>query len=116
MIEDYCIDHHLDTVVVVSGVGCIKHLHMRLAKAIDTLEDDLSYEILALNGTISKGQAHLHIAVGDEKGKAYGGHLLYGTIVDTTCELVLLALDEYTSERIFDKDTGYDEIVFKEKK
>ncbi len=113
-IEDFCKEKGLDTVVIFSSVGCIKHFKVRLAKAIAYMEIDDHFEILSLNGTVSKGKAHLHIAVSDDKGQCLGGHLAKGCIVDTTVELVLGELKEYTSERRYDAQTGYDEIVFKE--
>ena len=111
-IEKICLENGFDTVVVLSSVGCIDKLNIRLAKAIDNLVTEKDYEILSLNGTISKGQAHLHLSVGDEKGNAFGGHLNKGCIINTTCELVLGVLEDYKSSRPFDENTGYDEIEF----
>ena len=39
-----------------------------------------------------------------------------GCIVNTTCELVLLALDGWRFGVEQDDETGYDEIVFREEK
>lgn len=113
-IEGFCKEKGLDTVVILSSVGCIKHFKVRLAKAIDYLEIADHFEIIALNGTISNGEAHLHIGVSDDKGHCLGGHLMKGCIIDTTCELVLGELKGYNSIREYDEKTGYDEIVFKE--
>lgn len=111
----YCLEHKIDTAVVVSSVGCLDHYKVRLAKAIAFKEEDLDVEILSLNGTISKGKAHLHLAVSDENGNCIGGHLSEGSIVNTTCEVVLLELEDYCSRRVFDESTGYDEILFERK-
>ena len=43
-----------------------------------------------------------------------GGHLMPGCIVNTTCELALLALDGWRFGVEQDSETGYDEIVFRE--
>ncbi len=112
-IEEICVKNAFDSVVVLSSVGCLKKVHIRLAKAINELEVEDDYEIISLNGTIAKGQAHLHISLADEIGNCFGGHLKEGCIINTTCELVLGILDEYQSERIYDDNTGYKEIVFK---
>ena len=109
-IINHCKD--VDTAVILSAVGCVKHVKIRLAKAVDYLEKDDDYEIISLTGTVSKGKAHLHIGLSDDAGNCIGGHLLEGTIINTTCELVLGVLEEYESKREFDEETGYDEIVF----
>ena len=114
-IEKICKDNDFNTAVVLSGVGCLSKAKMRLAKAIDYLEVEEDFEIVSLNGTISNGEAHIHIALSDEIGNVIGGHLCIGCIVNTTCELVLGILDEYESKREFDENTGYDEIVFRKK-
>ena len=100
------------TYVVLSAVGCLSFLHIRLAKAKDELSIGEDFEIISLNGTIANGKCHLHIGVSDEKGHCLVGHLLEGNIVNTTCELVLGKLQEYDSCRTYDKETGYDEISF----
>ena len=111
-IEKICIDNNVDTAVILSGVGCLYQIRIRLAKAEGFLEDGNDYEIVSLNGTVSKGQAHIHIALSDETGKTVGGHLSEGCLVNTTCELVMGVLEEYSSERQYDQETGYDEICF----
>lgn len=110
----YCQNHNINTAIVLSAVGCLDCLNIRLAKAEKTLKLTQDFEIVALIGTISVGQAHLHIAASDENGNTLGGHLLDGSFVNTTSEIVLGELETYASQRVFDSKTGYDEIVFKE--
>lgn len=114
-IEKICKDNSFNTAVVLSGVGCVSKAKMRLAKAIDYLEVEEDFEIVSLNGTVSNGEAHIHIALSDEIGNVIGGHLCEGNIINTTCELVLGVLEEYESSREFDENTGYDEIEFRKK-
>ena len=102
----------ISTAVVLSGVGCLYHAHFRLAKAIDVFDAEEDYEIVSLNGTISNGNCHVHIALSDEKGNVIGGHLLEGCLVNTTCEVMLGVLEEYDSIRKDNPQTGYDEIEF----
>ena len=112
-IESLCKDNGFDTAVVLSAVGCLSKAHVRLAKAVNEVEVEEDFEIVSLTGTVSKGEAHLHISLADEIGNVFGGHLMEGSIVNTTCELVLGVLEEYGSSREYDRETGYDEIVFK---
>ncbi len=113
-IEKAC--SNIDTAVVLSAVGCVYEANFRLAKAVNTMHNKCDYEIVSLMGTVSKGNAHLHISLSDEHGKVIGGHLLEGCFIDTTCELVLGVLEEYSSDRPFDKQTGWDEIEFRRMK
>lgn len=114
-IEGICLKNGFNTVVVLSAVGCLLKAKVRLAKAVDSLEVEEDFEIVSLIGTVSNGQAHLHISLSDEIGNVIGGHLLDGNIINTTCELVLGVLEEYDSIREMDENTGYDEIVFRKK-
>jgi len=111
-IENVCLINNFDTCVILSGVGCLYEAKFRLAKAINTIHLKEDFEIVSLNGTISKGNAHIHIALSKEDGSVIGGHLLEGCLINTTCELVLGILEEYKSDRPFDKKTGWDEIKF----
>ena len=114
-IESICLENKIDTAIVLSGVGCLKKAHIRLAKALNEIEVDDGFEIVSLTGTVAKGQAHLHISLADDIGNVFGGHLLKGCIINTTCELVFGVLQEYTSERVLDNNTGYKEIIFNKK-
>ena len=111
-IEEYCLENDVDTAVVLSGVGCLDEAVLRLAKAESFYEKEDDFEIVSLTGTLSQGRVHIHISLADETGEVVGGHLAYGCIVNTTCELVLGELEEYHSHRAYDETTGYDEIVF----
>ncbi len=113
-IEEKCVQLKIDTAVVLSAVGCVYELKIRLADAREYLHLKRDHEIVSMTGTVSRGKAHLHIALSDEEGRCIGGHLEKGCLINTTCEVVLGALEDYVSERVFDKDTGYDEIHFKE--
>lgn len=112
-IENACKD--INTCIILSGVGCIYHAHIRLANATKYFDAEQDYEIVSLNGTVSNGKAHIHIAISDEKGNVFGGHLEQGCLINTTCEVVIGILEEYESVRNFDENTGYDEIEFKKK-
>ena len=111
-IENYCKENKINTAIILSGVGCVYEMKIRLAKAKSFLHESNDYEIVSLNGTISCGHAHLHIALSDYKGDVIGGHLMEGTKINTTCEVVLIELESYQSNREFDEDSGYDEIKF----
>lgn len=114
-IKKYAKEHNIEAGCVLSGVECVKHAHIRLAKAVSFLDEDKDYEIVSITGTISKDGLHIHISLSDEEGNTIGGHLSDGTIINTTCELVILELPNYTFTREFDSNTGYDELVINKK-
>lgn len=111
----YCKKKNIEAGVIISAVGCIQHLHIRLAEAKDYIDKDECYEIVSITGTVSKDDVHIHISVSDNTGKTIGGHLKDGTIVDTTCEVVIYELEDYIFTRELDSMTGYDELLIKRK-
>lgn len=114
-IEEIACNNNINTAIILSAVGSISKIKIRLAKAIKYLEVEENFEIVSLTGTVSCGKAHLHISLSDEIGNVIGGHLCSGTIINTTCELVLGILEEYESIRKFDDSTSYNEIEFRKK-
>ena len=114
-IEDICLKNGFNTCVVLSAVGCVYQARFRRAKATSYFEKVEDYEIVSLIGTVCQGKVHMHICLAEDSGAVVGGHLEKGCLINTTCELVLGVLDEYESQRVFDENTGYDEIVFKKK-
>ena len=110
-----CQEHDIEAGIIISSVGCLDKLHIRLAKAIKDKEYKQDLEILSLNGTCSKHGLHLHICVSDENGNTFGGHLLDGTIINTTCELAILTIADKQFIREYDIETGYKELKILER-
>ena len=113
-IESFVKTHHISG-VLLSGVGSLTKLQIRLADGESTMEKDGEFEIVSLMGTLSEDGIHLHISVSDNDGNTIGGHLKNGCIINTTAEICILELEDYKFTREFDKDTGYNELVVKEK-
>lgn len=112
-IETYCLSNCIQSACLVTCVGCVVKCHLRLADGITTKEVIDKYEIVSLTGTIAGGHSHLHICLSDQQGNCIGGHLLEGTIINTTAEIVLMEMDNVTFSREYDESTGYDELVIK---
>ena len=100
--------------VVLSAVGCISQGMIRDASGVTIREIDHHCEIVSLNGTVSCERCHLHIALSKEDLSTIGGHLCVGCIINTTCELVVAELPGTAISVEFDKETGYDELIFTE--
>ena len=112
-IEMYCKEHTCGNACVLTCVGCVKELKLRMAGGKTFLHKVKDYEIVSLVGTISLDGAHLHFSGSDIDGNTIGGHLTSGTIVNTTAEIVIMELDEYCLTREFDERTGYKELVIR---
>jgi uncharacterized protein len=65
---------------------------------------------VALSGTLSTDGPHLHLAVARADGTVAGGHLLPGSTVRTTAEIVLGLLPGLAFDRPPDPETGYNEL------
>ena len=85
-------------------LGCYKH-----GEYVNT-ELKGHVEIASCMGNIAhdeKGETviHAHIVVSNEKGEAFGGHLMGGCLVGPTAELVLVEATDLKLERAFDEKT-----------
>lgn len=97
---------------VITCVGSLQVAHIRFADQNDITRVPGPLEIVSLSGTVASfGGSHLHIAVADDKGRVLGGHLKEGSIIRTTAEIVIGALDGYAFHREIDPQTGYPELV-----
>ena len=96
---------------ILSCVGSLKYLNLRLADENKILYSSQKYEILSLNGTLSMDGVHLHISVSDSEGKVFGGHLLEKNIVHTTTEIIIGVIDQTFFKRELDNSTGFNELV-----
>ena len=95
---------------VLSGVGSLSKAAIRFANknSAEILEGPL--EIISLNGTLSQDGLHLHISVSDGNGKVVGGHLMEGSIIFTTAEIVSGILNGWKFTRSDDPATGFTEL------
>lgn len=103
--------NNISAACVLSAVGSLQIAQLRFAnqKKSTTLQGPL--EILSLQGTLSPEGVHLHLSVADENGHCWGGHLMEGCLIFTTCELVLAELKDFQFQRELDSQTGYKELV-----
>ena len=113
-IRAYALEHNLRAGAILSGVGCVTRAVLRDASGVTTHELCGRYEIVSITGTVSAARTHLHIALAGENMQVLGGHLCEGTLVNTTCEVVLLELSGVTFSKEFDPQTGYNELKISE--
>jgi len=110
-IDKFVKKYNIKAGIILTCVGNLTKVVIRMAgaKVIKTYEG--SFEIVSLVGTVEKGNGHLHIAISDIEGNTFGGHLKNGSIVGVTAEVVIGELENLSFKRVFDKTTGYDELV-----
>ncbi|KAL9652450.1 hypothetical protein ABK040_000023 [Willaertia magna] len=121
--------HHLDAVSIQTCVGSLKRVVVRLANqshATIFQATNQTYEIVSLVGTVSanileNGKRevipHIHLSFSNGiDGSTFGGHLLDGSIIYTTAEIVITDLKQLRFTREIDPMTGYDELVIVNKK
>lgn len=114
-IQKYCIENNIEAGAVLSGVGCLYEANIRDASGINSVKLVKPLEIVSLTGTISKNGCHIHISVSDENLDTFGGHLKEGCLINTTCEIVMLELENYIFTRQMDENTGYKELNIQNK-
>lgn len=103
----------LEAAAVVTCVGSLTKVTLRYANQPGgTPLEGHHLEIVSLVGTLSSRGAHLHLSVSDETGKTTGGHLMDGSSVYTTAEIVLVELDDVRFTREKDPVSTYDELAF----
>lgn len=97
--------------VILSIVGSLNETHLRMSNG-DKKNFKGFFEIVSAEGTISQDGIHVHVAVSNENGNVYGGHLMDGCVIHTTAEIcVLESRTEF--RRILDPNTGYKELSVK---
>lgn len=104
-------ENSLKAAAIVSGVGSLKMLSLRLADGKKTAVFDGPHEIVSMTGTLSAEALHVHLSASDSSGKTIGGHLVDGNPIYTTCELVLVEQTDIQYSREEDPTYGYKELV-----
>lgn len=106
-----CEERRIDAACVLACVGSLSKAAVRFADAPQAELLDGPYEIVSMEGTVSRHGCHFHVALSDAGGRVVGGHLKDGSRVHTTAEIVIGVLEEHVFERAPDAATGYDELV-----
>jgi predicted DNA-binding protein with PD1-like motif len=109
-LESFTQEHHLKAGAIVSAVGSLTELSLRMANQKDITHKSGHFEVVSLSGTLSPEGSHLHLAASDEKGVTFGGHLGEGNIVYTTLEIVILEPENAIYHRVTDPKTTYKEL------
>lgn len=95
---------------ILTCLGSLTSAHIRFANQPDGRHHTNYFEITSLTGTLSRNGSHLHISISDAEGKTLGGHLLEGSRVYTTAEIVIGYVDNLVFTREKDGSTNWPEL------
>ncbi len=113
-LQSFAIQQNIQAGFILSGIGSLQQAKIRFANQENSTILSEKFEIITLNGTIAKNGLHLHIAIANQQGKTLGGHVDNGCIIYTTAEIVIGATEDFRFQRIFDEQTGYQELEIEE--
>ena len=116
-IKKYIEKNMIKAACILTCVGSLKKINIRLANAKEFLQLNENFEITSLVGNIScNDRMHLHISISDSTGKTFGGHLCEtDNIVYTTAEIVLGEMPSLIFEKEKDEISGWNELKIKKK-
>lgn len=109
-LRNYCNEQKIEAAVLLCCFGSLNEAVLRFAGNTHGTNVMGPLEIVSATGTLSRHGLHIHISVSDENGSVTGGHLMEGSTVRTTAEIVLQELEDFVFTREKDAATGYEEI------
>jgi predicted DNA-binding protein with PD1-like motif len=108
-------EERLQAASVVSAVGSLTDVALRLANKEATTLYTGHFEVVSLSGYLADGEFHLHMAVSDGDGRTIGGHVMEGNRVYTTLVIAIQEHSRLRYRREFDPASGFSELVIDER-
>ena len=81
--------YHNSALFLISAVGDLSKVSFKCPLNDKPVIFEKKLEIITLSGYIKKTESHLHISASDENWSVFGGHLLSGTIVLKSLEVLI---------------------------
>jgi hypothetical protein len=110
-LQRFARERALRAAFVASCAGSARRTSVRYANQPAAAVREGHFEIVSLSGTLTAEGAHVHAAFADSTGAAFGGHLMPGTLIYTTAEVVVGELEDIAFAREPDSTYGYRELV-----
>jgi predicted DNA-binding protein with PD1-like motif len=110
LLEQWAKEKAIEGAAIISAVGSLTHAHIRYGGRADGIMTIGDLEICSLSGTLARHGVHLHLSIADRDGAMLGGHLLKGSLVRTTLELVIQEIAGVQLLRTHDEKTTYNEL------
>lgn len=109
-LDAFVVINQIEAACIITCVGSLRKARLRFANQENGTTLTGYFEIVSLTGVLSIHGSHYHISIADEQGQTYGAHLLEGSEIYTTAEIILSELPEFRFLRKFDEQTGYPEL------
>jgi predicted DNA-binding protein with PD1-like motif len=109
-LADFVRENKIKAGYIITCVGSLSKATLRLSNKNETQTWKQSFEILSLTGTLSPEGNHLHISIADRDGVTIGGHLMDGSIISTTAEIIIGEAPDLSFRREFDSITTFKEL------
>ena len=100
---------------IITCVGSLNKATLRLSNRNETQTWKQTFEITSLTGTLSPDGNHLHISIADKDGVTIGGHLMDGSIISTTAEIIIGEAPDLVFKREQDSITTFKELKIYQK-
>ena len=110
----YCEKYNIEAAYIGTCVGGLSQVSFRKGVTRHLLTLKGTFEVVSMEGTVSIGGNHIHASVSDQDFNVKGGHLMQGTIVQTTAEIVLIQLESFELHRSKDLLSGYKSLKVRE--
>ena len=116
-IKEYVNEKKIKAGFIMSCVGSLQEINIRLANADKFLVKKEHFEIVSLVGCVScNNRFHLHISISDSEGNTKGGHLKDKNIVYTTAEVVIGELPELSFSEVNNPGEDWPELQIEHNK
>ena len=109
-IEAYVKENNIAAGWITTCVGSLTNYNIRFANQQNGNTGSGHFEIVSLVGTVSTNGSHIHISISDSTGHTIGGHLLQGSIIYTTAEIVIQSTPNLIFKRETDGSTAWEEL------
>ncbi len=110
-LKTFLIHENISAGCILSCAGSLNPAVLRLSDHDYGTYYDRPVEIVSLSGTVSTEGCHLHMSIADEEGNVMGGHVLSGSKIYTTAEIVIGQLPELKFTRQPCLISGYSELI-----
>ena len=116
-IEKFVKENNIKAGFIMTCVGSLQEINIRLANADKFLVRKEHYDIVSLVGCVScNNRFHLHISISDSEGNTKGGHLKDKNIVYTTAEIVIGELPDLNFSEVNNPGEDWPELQIEQKK
>jgi uncharacterized protein len=115
-LENFVQTQEIEAACIVTCVGSLTQVVLRFASQSDGTLLEGKFEIVSLTGVMSMHGSHYHMAIADATGRTLGGHLMPGSLIYTTAEIIIGILPHFRFRRESDPITTYRELAIESSK